>query len=251
MSRDKVVAFLGDPHAHPRYDNRRFYLLGKYLQREQIDLLHCVGDFTDWPSLNLHKNMAEARLGRYQDDAAAGNHALERLDDGLGGYKIQRKITLGNHDKYPEQWVAKKEPALDGLLRWDLVKYRAHGWAVTDFLDETQTGPFLCTHYFTSGVKGLAQGGIHIAYHNGMKQGMSCVVGHSHVFDAKIISRRGREPDLSFSAGCFVHPRLNEGWCKGTIHLWHRGLLVVRLRGGRAVEWTWVDQSEVFRVARR
>ena len=39
------LLIIGDPHAHPDYDNKRFTALGKYIAKEKPDVIVCIGEY--------------------------------------------------------------------------------------------------------------------------------------------------------------------------------------------------------------
>lgn len=242
------ILLVGDPHAHPRYDNDRFEAIGAFARQREVDRVHCVGDWTDYPSLNLHKSMLDARQGNYEDDVEAGNDALARFDEGLDGHPCIKTITLGNHDEYPEQYVAKVDPTLAGTLRWDRVRFRDHGWRVTRFKDTTSVAGIRATHYFARRGTGRAIAGQHQAHAINGTTDQSTVVGHAHVFDHKIKTFESGRSIHSFVAGCNVHPKYREGWCADTVQYWHRGLLLVTMGRGPSVEsFEWVTLEAATR----
>ena len=195
----KRILVIGDPHAHPRYDNDRFYELGKYARVRRVDHIHCVGDWTDFPSLNEHKSKKEQRPYLVQDDVDAGNDALARFDEGLGNHPCEKTITLGNHDAYPSRWVA-ENPKFEGVITNDMVNFKKHKWKCTPFREARKVRGLWCAHYFTSGATGRPQGGTHVAYQNSIKQGMSCIVGHNHRLNISVRTRGDGSKVHSFSA---------------------------------------------------
>ena len=237
---------IGDPHAHPRYDNDRFEELGAYARVLDVDHIHCVGDWTDFPSLNEHKSKKDQRPDLYQDDLDAGVDALGRFADGLEGYDVPMTITLGNHDTYPERWVA-DNPKFEGTISVGDVPFEEYGWKTTPFLETARIRGILCSHYFSSGATGRAQAGIHVAYSNGTKQGENCLVGHNHRFDHNVRTYGSGRKVHAFSAGCMNHPRYAEGWCANTKHLWDRGVLMVETDRGQVRAFSWTD----YRTMRR
>ena len=45
---------IGDPHAHPDYDNKRFTDLGRFIVKSRPDIVVCIGDMADMPSLSMY-----------------------------------------------------------------------------------------------------------------------------------------------------------------------------------------------------
>ena len=242
---------VGDSHAHPGYDNDRFWVAGRFARNHEVDFVHSVGDWTDFPSLNKHKSMAEARKGNYAADVCAGNSALQRFDDGLDGWNPTKTITLGNHDKYPDRYVAEEDPSLEGTMSWRDIRFRKHGWRTYDYEELVKVRGLLCSHHFPSSPSsGRAQGGKYAAHHNIMKQGNHCVSGHSHLFQHASLTYGDGRRIHGFVAGCMVHPKYKEGWCRSTVHTWDRGLLLIELdRGPKVVSFRWVTWDQVEREA--
>ena len=239
------ILIIGDPHAHPGYDNDRFEHIGAFARQREVDHIHCVGDWTDFPSLNMHKSMQDARKGDTDKDIEAGNDALLRFDEGLDGYHCSMTISLGNHDEYPEQYVATQAPELSGILKHTNVKHKQHGWKPSRFKESKRVRGILTSHFFGSKGTGRPIGGVHAAYRNGIAQSETCVVGHSHLFDHKAITYAMGRTTHSFVAGCMVHPSYIEGWCRGTVHYWQRGLLIVEMIRGRVARFEWVTYEQV------
>lgn len=241
------ILIIGDPHAHPHYDNRRFRELGAFARVVGADLVHCVGDWTDFPSLNEHKSKAEQRPDLYEDDVEAGNHALAMFADGLGGYACRKTITLGNHDVYPARW-ASQNPRFTGRISPEDVRFDEHGWEVYPFDVGSMVGGLLCSHYFPSSPSSnRPQGGIHVAHQLLQKQKMNCVVGHNHRFDMKIATAGDGRKLHAFSAGCMNHPDYDEGWCRSTRKYWDRGVLVLDMNQERVEAWAWYDYDAMRR----
>jgi len=240
------VMVMGDPHAHPRYDNDRFEVLGAHARQIGADHVHCVGDWTDFPSLNEHRSARDQRPDMFHEDVEAGNDALLRFDEGLDGHPCEKSITLGNHDAYPDKWVG-SNPKFEGVVSSEAVLFPDHGWGTTAYLEARKVRGLWCSHFMPSGATGRPQGGIHVAYHNAMKQGMNCLVGHNHRFDHKVRTLGDGAKIHSFSAGCLNHPRYAEQWCANTRHTWDRGVLVVDTRRGRVCSFSWTCYDDIRR----
>ena len=238
---------IGDPHAHPRLDNDRFEELGRFAMQQEVDHVHCVGDWTDFPSLNEHKSVKEQRPDLYKDDLEAGNDALVRFDEGLAGWTPTKSISLGNHDVYPSRWIS-GHPKFEGIISPSDIKHKEHGWKTTGFEEGANVRGLWVSHHFpSSGSSNRAQSGIHVAHQNLNKQGLTCVFGHNHRYDHKIKTIGDGSKQHSFSAGCMNHPRYNEPWCRATKKHWDRGVLLIKMYRGRVVGFAWRDYPAMRR----
>ena len=245
----KTILVLGDSHAHRNYDNDRFEEFGKFARVLGADRVHSTGDWTDFPSLNMHKSKREMRKDLYLEDVAAGNNALARFDMGLDGHSCEKTISLGNHDVYPNRYIEENDPKLEGLVDWSDVHFQDYGWRAWGFKDTEEVEGFLCSHHFPTGTgSDRAQAGLHIAYNNAVKRGDSCIFGHSHRFQhyPVVYPESGRRIH-AFNAGCTVHPSYREAWCKSTRDHWAVGVLVIRTRDEKLQEFTWVEYEEMKR----
>jgi hypothetical protein len=63
---------IGDPHAHPDYDNDRFTDLGRFIVKARPDMVVCIGDMADMPSLSSYDRGTKGFEGRrYKKDIEA------------------------------------------------------------------------------------------------------------------------------------------------------------------------------------
>lgn len=245
------ILVLGDPHAHARYDNDRFERAGALARQRRVDRVHCVGDWTDFPSVNPHKSMLEARGVTYEGDVAAGNDALLRFDEGLDGHPCRKTITLGNHDTYPLDYIERRDPSLEGSMRADDVRFKAHGWAVTPFRERRRVSGLTCSHWFPrKGGRPISTA--RAALDTAKAVGDHAVSGHSHVFDHGVVTYLDGRQAHGFVAGCWTNPRYREPWAKDTVDLWHVGLLIVSVGARGVLEgFEWVSEAAVRREVGR
>ncbi len=237
------ILVVGDPHAHPGYDNDRFGALGALAADRGVDRVHCTGDWADFPSLCKHAKRLELDEASYEEDVLAASEALGLFELGLDGYPVEKTITLGNHDTRPETFVA-DNPRFRGKVSWKDVPYVNYGWRVTGFRRATKIAGFACSHHFPSGVMGRPIGGEHHAHSLLKKNGQSTIVGHDHRFDSKIMTRGDGSKMWAFSAGCAMHPRYREAWCRDTEKFWDRGALILRgARRGVVEGFEWIGEK--------
>lgn len=169
-------------------DNLEFLrCIGRYLVKKQPEVIVCLGDFADMPSLSSYdvgKKSFEGR--RYVADIEATHFAMQALLTPLWDYNEKQRInkkkqyeprmvlTLGNHEARITKAV-ENDPKLEGVLDIEDLEYTSFGWEVASFLDVVVIDGIAYSHYFTSGVLGrpCASAAAQLS-----KKHMSCIAGH-------------------------------------------------------------------------
>lgn len=228
-----------DPHAHPEYDNYRFLALGRFIMEERPDVIICLGDMADMPSLSSYdkgKKNFEGR--RYMKDIAAVDEANRMLFEPLRRHNKMRRrnrkkvynptkiMTLGNHEERIKR-VSQNSPELDGVVSLDDLNYHEWGWICVGYNDHISIDGIAYSHHFATGVSGRPISGENIGRMLVQKNLMSSVQGHSHVFDHSIRTKIDGTRVHGMSVGCFTHPNYVEGWNEATHHMWWRGVVVL------------------------
>lgn len=231
------ILVIPDPHAHPDFDNDRFIALGKFILKEKPDVIVCIGDFADLPSLSSYDKGKKSFEGRnYRRDKAATWDALEKLHKPVNQYNARRQknkekqyrprwvMCLGNHEDRINRAV-NDNPELD----WDVsdLRFEEYGWEVHPFGARVIIEGIAFSHYFASGVKGAAISGENIGKSMIQKNLMSSVQGHSHMFDHSERSRADGIKVFGMSVGCFSHPEQIEGWNAKQHHMWWHGIVCI------------------------
>lgn len=253
------IVVIGDPHAHPQYDNERFRWLGRYVCEVRPDVVVCMGDLGDFPSLCKHSKAKEKEGKRLREDRLALQDAIETFHGELDAYNAKRRaakkgayrprlvITLGNHDARPVEY-ATENPEFEGYMDACMAPLHDHGWEVLDFKDPVEVGGFLFCHYFPSGTMGRPVGGANIAQSLLSKGYQSCVVGHDHRFRMASATRFDGTRLHAISAGCYVHDKYREGWCRQTEPMWDRGILRMDgVQNGDFAGYAWLTMAELKR----
>ena len=107
----KIVC-IGDTHAHPDYDNKRFQVLGQFCAEEQPDYIVQIGDWSDMTSFNSHGTKLEHEGTRWKYDVEVTLDSLHEFEKPIRRRKrkMPRKvITLGNHEHRINRWP-QREP---------------------------------------------------------------------------------------------------------------------------------------------
>ena len=94
------LLIIGDPHASPSYDNDRFTALGKYIVDTKPEIIVCLGDMADLPSLSSYDKGTKGFEGRrYKNDVAVVVDAQEKLLAPLKVYNSKRGKAKVKHDR--------------------------------------------------------------------------------------------------------------------------------------------------------
>lgn len=206
---------LPDVQAKPGQDFRFLRTVGEYVVEKKPDVLICLGDFADLPSLSSYdvgKKSFEGR--RYRDDVLAANLAMKTFLDPILEYntralKNKKKLylprmvlTLGNHENRITRAV-ENDSKLDGTLDIADLNYENSGWEVHPFLDVVMIDGIAYSHYFTTGVMGRA---VTSARALVTKKHISCIQGHNQKMEIYNEYRADDKCITGLFAGCcYLH----------------------------------------------
>lgn len=159
---------------------------GKYAAAKKPDVIVCIGDFADMPSLSSYdvgKKVFEGRT--YAQDVAAAKLAMSMFLAPIKEeqerqrrnkekiWKPRMVLTLGNHE-YRIVKAINNDRKLEGLISYDDLGYK-DDWEVYDFLETVVINGVAFSHYFISGVLGRP---VASATSLLTKKHMSCFAGH-------------------------------------------------------------------------
>lgn len=219
---------LPDVQAKPGVDFTYLTKIGKYVVAKQPDVLICIGDFADMPSLSSYDVGTKAFEGkRYVKDIAAVHEAMEAFlkpikehnakqkANGKKQYKPRMVLTLGNHENRINKAV-NNDPKLEGVLSIDDLGYEEYGWEVYPFLEVVVIDGIAYSHYFVTGVAGRPSSTAAVQLR---KTNMSCIAGHQQGKQIAYATRADGSTITSIIAGsCYEHnedymgPQGNKHW---------------------------------------
>ena len=186
-----------------------------YIVEKKPDVVVCIGDFADMPSLSSYDIGKKSFEGkRYVKDVAASLEAMDRLLKPLNNFNtkaVKNKekqyhpelvMTLGNHENRINRAV-ENDSKLDGVLSVDDLRYTSFGWTVYPFLDVVIRDGVAYSHYFVTGVAGRPASS---AAAQLRKTNMSSVSGHQQGLQIATASRADGARLTSIIAGsCYEH----------------------------------------------
>lgn len=132
-----------DAHAHPAFDNDRFSALGNYIIEFKPEVIVCIGDFADMPSLSSYDVGRRSFEGRrYNNDVKASIDAMQELlapmqkhnkkANKTRKYNPRMVMCIGNHEDRINR-AANDHPELHGTISIDDLKFEEFGWEVYPF----------------------------------------------------------------------------------------------------------------------
>lgn len=207
--------YIPDVQARPGDDFTFLRKIGQYIADKQPDVIVCLGDFADMPSLSSYdigKRQYEGR--RYMVDCDAALEAMETLVRPIESLQESQKrnkkkvysprmvMTLGNHENRINRAVD-NDPKLEGLISVDDLRYSDFGWEVFPFLDVMVIDDIAYSHYFPTGIAGRPASTANAQL---SKKFMSCVSGHQQGLQIATGHRAdGRRLTSIIAGSCYEH----------------------------------------------
>lgn len=227
----KVHLVIPDPHAHYQHHNKRAEWVGELIADVKPDVVICLGDGADMPSLASYDKGKRSFQGRtYQADIDAHTDFQERLWDRVRRRKkaMPRSVYLiGNHEHRITRAI-EMSPELDGAISlkdlsldtWynETVHYAGQTPGVIE-IDGITYG-----HYFISGIMGRPLGGEHPATTIVTKKLSSATCGHMHIADWSTRTNLNGHRIMGCVAGCYQD--YDSDWAGVINGLWWRGVVI-------------------------
>lgn len=215
QTHSKKHLIIPDVQVKPGHSVEFLRNIGKYIVEKKPDVVVCIGDFADLPSLSSYdvgKKQFEGR--RYKNDVKAVHEAMEALLEPINTYNAKQRrtkhsiytprlvLTLGNHEDRIRR-VIEGDPKLEGTIELNDLKYNEYGWEVVPFLQPIVIDGICYAHYFTSGVMGRPVSSARALV---QKKHQTCVMGHVQNWELFREVRADGTPIVGLFAGsCYEH----------------------------------------------
>jgi hypothetical protein len=215
------IAVITDAQVKPDVPTSHLSAAGQYVAAKQPDVVLCIGDWWDMPSLSeWDKPGSISTEGRrYRADIDAGCDAMEQFLEPIAkvpGYEPLKVFLFGNHEYRGERAVRTDPARLDGVISRKDFKLERYGWKVYPFLQPVVIGGVAFCHFFPSGVMGKP---ITTAQALLRKMHMSAFAGHQQGRQIAYDKRAdGREITAIISGSFYQHneeylsPFTNKHW---------------------------------------
>jgi hypothetical protein len=188
---------------------------GRWCSEKRPDVIICLGDFADMPSLSSYdvgKRSFEGR--RYTKDIEVAKQAMtmfmypiiqeqtRRIKNKDKQWKPRFVMLTGNHCQRIVRAID-SDAKLEGLISLSDLGYEGFGWEVVPYLEVITIDGVCYSHYFVSGVLGrpVASARMLLTKHHN-----SCVAGHQQGKDiAYGRSADGRSMTAIISGSYYQH----------------------------------------------
>lgn len=223
-----------DCQVKPDIDVSYLRNVGLYIIEKKPDVVVCLGDFADMPSLSsydvgkktfegrrYHKDIEAARKGMETLLAPLWEHNKRQRNNKKSVYNPHLVMLYGNHEDRISRAV-ESDPKLDGTLSLDDLHYEGYGWECHPFLEVVTIDGVCYSHYFTSGVMGRP---VVSARQLVIKKHLSCVMGHVQKFEIYTEYKAdGTRITGMFAGSCYEH---NEDYLGAQGNNYFRGIHVL------------------------
>lgn len=214
---------ISDCQVKPTTNNEHLKWIGNYIAEKRPDVIVCLGDFADMPSLSSYDTGKKCFEGRrYKDDIEAARDAMfDLVYPWPSNYKPKMHLTLGNHEDRITRAV-EQDAKLDGTLTLADLEYEKAGWKVHPFLQPVVLDGIAYAHYFVTGIMGRP---VTSASALLSKRHMSAIMGHVQRREIAYASRAdGRQMTAIFAGSTYTH---NEDYLGAQGNHYWRGLWIL------------------------
>jgi len=176
------IAVLTDAQVMPGVPMDHLGWYGTYIAEKKPDVIVCIGDFGDFPSLSKFGRGERDFAGhRWAKDLAAFHEGMQLFLGPIDAakaadpkWKPYLEFCEGNHESHIDR-ITQEFPILEGTISKSDLCLEEYGWRVHPFLHPISVGGVAFCHYFPSGVMGRPIGS---APEILRKLHMSAVAGH-------------------------------------------------------------------------
>ena len=211
------ILVVPDCHVRPTVNQRRFVWLNKLVRERKPEYIVWLGDVFDFNSLCLHDKLKVDFLKRsYNDDCNAGAWAFSKAMEGYNGKTF---FIEGNHENRIER-VISEDSRFAPFLRETYERSIPKNVKKLIFPNGIEIEGVHFMHYAISGIHNRPTSGENPATALLNKAYLSCIVGHSHLYDYSERSRVDGKKIQALVAGCFLDEAQKEEYAGNAQKLW-------------------------------
>ena len=201
-----------DLQAKPGVDLSHCTWIGKHIRKLRPEVIVCLGDLYDMPSLSRWTTQAKKAVSGYsvKRDLDAGKRALDKLMAPfckLKSYSPKLIFTTGNHENRINR-LQDELPNIAESISDFREPLRQYGWKVYPFLSPVRVDGIQYAHYFVRSAKGTVTGsknGMASALTQARREMISSVAGHKQGLDCAILDSGNKRVRAIIAGSCYQH----------------------------------------------
>lgn len=159
------IGVLTDAQVMPGVPLEHLGWAGQYFAEKRPDVIVCIGDFGDFPSLSrFGRGELDSHTWRWAKDLAAFHEGMQQFMGPIEAeieaskntddpWDPDREFCEGNHETHIDR-IVQEYPILEGTISKADLCLEEYGWRVHPFLQPIAIGGVAFCHYFPSGVMG-------------------------------------------------------------------------------------------------
>lgn len=216
-----TAVIFSDAHFWPNTTGPAFWILLEILNHVQPDIVIDNGDSLDGATISRHDPTMFEDLPTLEEEYEACVAHLDMISEAAGEAEKYRNI--GNHDTRLESYLCKRAPAMKGMK----------GTTVGELFPDWQHQFSMSLANERCVVKHRWHGGIHAAYNNTLKAGVSMITGHTH----RLTVREWTDftgTRYGIETGTLADPFGPQfSYCEDTPRNWQPGFVLLEVDGDR------------------
>lgn len=161
------IAVFTDPHFWPDSLSPAYNIFKEAVGTYAPDVVLCTGDILDAARISRHPRRGWETRPSLKQELEAAQHAMSQIYD--VSRNAEHLLTKANHDDRFDNYLSANASEFEGLPGTRLYDYFP-GWEVSDLITFNNT--LAAFHDWHSGIHG--------AFNNTLKAGISTVSGHTH-----------------------------------------------------------------------
>lgn len=188
---------LPDVQSKPGVPNDHLRWAGQYVVDRKPDVVICMGDFFDMPSLSSYDSGKKSFEGRmYKSDIEAGRKAMELFMTPIRKMRPKPRLVflIGNHEERILRAI-ENDRKLEGTIGYQDFQLERDGWEVYPFLQTVLVDGIVYSHFFPRAASGAVmqtKRGAPNAKAQLQREGRSCTAGHTQGVDLCPLALGGR-----------------------------------------------------------
>jgi len=217
-----TVVVFSDAHVIPGQESLAALALLKVLKIVNPAIVINGGDIFDFASISKHDKLGWADQFTVKDELEAGLELLTNVSKITPGAK---HIAIeGNHCSRFNKFLSKHIPQFKGVAGLNLTDHLPKDWQYVMSVIINNNTIFLHAYH----------GGVHCAYNNVIKSGLSIVTGHVHTLDIKpFTDYRGTRYGISTGTLATIQDNPLFAYTNGTPLNWQAGFVVLTYINGQ------------------